>query len=146
MLNFWNKKSKGSLDVKNLSPDSFDEFLKSLYKIPESDWYNGRREPVLKIIEEYQQLNPNKVKFIRPEIEPNRFMSIIKIELKHETYVYFDEVTMRNQMPVIQWFQIEKQDKSLGNNMYRTSLLLSSDNNAKTQGSMMLMLFDKMQK
>lgn len=146
MLNFWNKKWQGTLDAKNLTPDRFDEFLKSLYKIPESDWYDGRRTPVLNIIEEYKKLYPNNVNFIRPEIEPNRFLSIIKIEVKNVTYVYFDEFTIWNQMPVINWFQIEKQDKSLGNNIYRTILLLSSDNDATTQGSMMLMLFDSLNK
>jgi hypothetical protein len=144
-MSFWKRRNKQEIDAKSMTPTSFEAFTLSLYNIPETKW-GKRRKAISKLITQYQSLYPKKVEFIRPEYEKGKFYTIIKFSIESETYVYFEDITSMGVIPRINWFQLEKQDKSFGNDMLRTTLLLSSDNDAKTQGSLMLMLFDKMQK
>jgi len=144
MFNFWNNKKPNSIDVNTLTAQSFESFIQRLSNIPESNWGQGRREPVLELIEKFEQIHPKLVKFVRPEIGNNKFYTIIKIEIGAETYIYFEELTMNCSQPIINWFQLEKQDKSWGQEVYRTKLLLSSDDKAISQGSTMFLLFNSM--
>jgi len=143
MFNFFKNQKQNTIDVNNLTSVSFESLLQRLRNVPGSNW-GQRREPVLELIERYEQIHPEFVKFIRPEIGNNKFYTIIKIDIGSETYIYFEELTMNGSRPIINWFQLEKQDKSLWQNAYRTVLLLSSDDNAKNQGSVMFLLFDNM--
>ena len=140
---FWNNEQEKNLDVTLMTSDSFEKFTQGLHKIPESNWGQGRREPILQVIEKHNQLHPESVEFIRPEYEPSKFYTIIKFSIGKEDYIYFEDISIIMGKPRIQWFQLEKIDKSLGENMYRTKLLLSSDDNAKTQGGIMLLLFEE---
>jgi len=142
MFNFFKNQKQNTLDVNNLTSVSFESFLQRLSNVPESNWYQGRREPVLELFEKYEQIHPECIKPLRHEIDNNKFLTIVKIDIGSDTYIYFDEWTMIGSRPTINWFQLEKQDKSLGLNMYKTKLLLSSDNNAKTQGSIMFLFFE----
>lgn len=136
------------IDSNIYTSKGFEALLRSLWKIPEEDWFNGRRGPVIQWIEKYYMRNPNKIETIRPEIFPYLYFTIQKIDLNGEIYIYYEEIHINpiNNGIIIDCFQVEKQDISFEKNFYKTTLLLSSDNKAETKGEIFLNLYEQFKK
>ncbi|MEQ8238223.1 MAG: hypothetical protein RIA69_03380 [Cyclobacteriaceae bacterium] len=123
---------------------SLEEKFISLRSIPERQWFE-RRKMAKEIIQ--KEVDQSTLKFIRVPTKGSDFLLVFSFKHNDDSFIYFEEITPVNP-PVIHWFQLEKRKKNfkgveLGQHMIFTELLLSSDDQAKTQGGMLYTLLDR---
>lgn len=124
---------------KKISSSSFETEIKKLQMVPEINWFNGRRIPCSRLI-----MNEGKdIKVKKMPMGIRNFLQIIIFRIEASEYIYFEQIIESSGQPIIDWFQLEKIDKSIAD-VYKTYLLLSSDDQAKTQGGALMMVFDKL--
>jgi len=121
--------------------NDFENAIVALKKIPERNWFDRyvkAKETIVSFI------NTDSIKQVEKCIGPNHYIVALKFDYAYQTYLLFEDVTFSRwrKTPTHNWFQLERQDKSLGESFYKTILLLSSDDNAKSQGSLILQFFD----
>jgi hypothetical protein len=122
--------------------NEFENEIIKLQRIPEKNWFD-RYVKAKEIIISY--INESDIKQVEKNIDPNHYLVALKFDYLYQTYLLFEDVTFSRwrKIPTHNWFQLERQDKSFGETFYKTILLLSSDDNAKTQGGLILQLFDQ---
>lgn len=121
------------------NPENLIENLKALWKVPEKNWYEGRRTPVIKVFQTLS--NKENSKYLSfPNSGTQNVISAWQLSVYNETYILFEEVDPNAK--VSHWFQLEKRINKENPNIYRTELILSSDNNAKTQGAFLLKMIE----
>lgn len=118
--------------------------LRKLYTIPEPQWFE-RRTLAIKIIE--QEVPKSDIIIKKMPINSD-YMHIIFFKYQNESFVYFELISPKFPTPIINWFQLEKrvytyQGVTMGDSYYATTLILSSDDQAKVQGQLLFDLLDR---
>jgi len=115
--------------------NTLEENFVKLGAIPERQWFERRRlaQELMKKELDHSLIVPLKI----PEVGDD-FLNIFSFEYENDSFMYIEKISPVNP-PVIHWFQIEKRIKmlngaELGENVYRTKLLLASDDQAVTKG------------
>lgn len=121
------------------SSESFDSEIKKLWMIPEKNWYEGRRRPCITLIQNVG----SEFKRMKVPMGPSNYLSVIKFNVGKGKYIYFELIIETSTKPIVEWFQFEEIDSTYGEDVYKTKLVLSSDNGAKTQGAALMYLFEK---
>lgn len=116
----------------------FESEIKKLQMVPERNWFEGRRNPCIKLIGNEATGLKNK----KMPMQLRNYLNIIMFKVDNQDYIYFEAIIESSGPPIIDWFQLEKIDRSYGTHVNKTLLLLSSDDHAKTQGAALMMLFN----
>lgn len=117
--------------------NTLEQKLNRLYSIPESNWGERRR-----LAQDLITKNANNLISKRMPSGGRNFIQFLFFEFENEAFVYFDDVTPTPSQPIINFFQIEKRI-NYGEHIYKTALVLSSDDSAQTQASGVFMALDE---
>lgn len=123
-----------------MTSNQFDIEITKLQMVPERNWFDGRRIPSITLISN----KGTAIKVKKMPMEPKKYLNIIMFKIENHDYVYFEAIIESSGPPIIDFFQLEKFDRTMGSHVFKTFLLLSSDDQSKTQGAALKLAFDSL--